>query len=616
MHQLTRLLRFTGSQLLAIVTFQLVCTTGVAHAQSAANVAVVINDNSPDSQKVGEYYARSRSLPKSNILRIRTSTEETIDRGQYMATIEGAIGNQIIRAGLQDRLLYLVLTKGVPLRIGATAATADTISSVDSELTLLYRRMTGVAVPVPGRIDNPYYLKSHAIDEARPFTHRDYDIFLVTRLDGFTVEDAIALIDRAAAPVTQGRIVLDQQDKLLNRTGEDWLQQAADQLTARGQGARVLLEKTVTGVRDVPQVMGYYSWGSNDPRNRVRKFGLGFVPGSIAGMYVSSDGRTFREPPSDWTPADTSDQSKWFGGSPQSLIGDLIREGVTGVSGHVAEPFLEATAKPDILFPAYLTGFNLVEAFYLSMPYLSWQNIVIGDPLCAPFQDPKRRFDGDGGEDAGTTLPAFFSKRRVAAIVAALPDIPEEAIVLNTRAEALTARGDREGAQASFEKATTVAPRYVAAQLQLAQLYEFTNQFDRAADRYRKVLEVQPQNLLALNNLAYHLAERRGTPAEGLPLSRRAVALAPQNPVILDTLAWIEYLTGDSATAVKRMPQILRSLPGNAEVRMHAAVIYAANGAKAVAEDQLQEALKLNPAIDPEKVKQVRAEIAKLAGKQ
>ena len=38
-----------------------------------------------------------------------------------------------------------------------------------------------------------------------------------------------------------------------------------------------------------------------------------------------------------------------------------------------------------MLFPAYLAGFNLIESFYLAIPHLSWQTIVVGDPLCAPF---------------------------------------------------------------------------------------------------------------------------------------------------------------------------------------------------------------------------------------
>ena len=186
------------------------------------------------------------------------------------------------RAGLQDRILYLVLTKGVPIRIDGTGEVNGTVASVDSELTLLYRRMTGEDVAVPGRVNNPYFLGTRDVTQAVPFNRKDFDIYLVTRLDAFTTEEAIALVDKGSAPVTEGRIVLDQQDKLGNRTGEDWLEAAADRLKAQGNADRVVLDTTVKGVRDVSPVLGYYSWGSNDPRNRTRKYNMGFVPGSLA----------------------------------------------------------------------------------------------------------------------------------------------------------------------------------------------------------------------------------------------------------------------------------------------------------------------------------------------
>ena len=106
-----------------------------------------------------------------------------------------------------------------------------------------------------------------------------------------------------------------------------------------------------------------------------------FVPGALAGMFVSTDGRTFTEPPADWVPNDP----KRPGFGSQSLAGDLIRDGITGVAAHVTEPFLDATIRPQVLFPAYLAGFNLAESYYLAMPFLSWQTVIIGDPLCVPF---------------------------------------------------------------------------------------------------------------------------------------------------------------------------------------------------------------------------------------
>jgi hypothetical protein len=57
-----------------------------------------------------------------------------------------------------------------------------------------------------------------------------------------------------------------------------------------------------------------------------------------------------------------SNRLGFFGGSPQSLAADYILEGATGVSGHVDEPYLAMTPRPDLLLPAYYQGRNLAES--------------------------------------------------------------------------------------------------------------------------------------------------------------------------------------------------------------------------------------------------------------
>jgi len=317
----------------------------VVHGQSAENVAVVINDNSTDSQRIAEHYARSRGLPQSNVLRIQTSSEEAIERDAYIRTIEQPLGLAIRRAGLQDRLLYLVLTKGVPLRIVGTTGLTGTQASVDSELTLLYRRLVGQSISLQGKIDNPYYLGVREIGEARPFSHREHDIYLVTRIDAFTVDQALTVIDRAQAPaiegrVMEGRIVLDRRGAA--GSGDKWLEQAARRLADQGHQSRVVLETTAEPARDEKAVLGYYSSGSSDLANRVRSVGKGFTPGSIAANLSSFDARTFRQPPDNWRPTASPDKTTWFEGSGDALIGDLIRDGVTGVSGRWPRPMCSA----------------------------------------------------------------------------------------------------------------------------------------------------------------------------------------------------------------------------------------------------------------------------------
>ena len=566
-------------------------------AQSPENVAVVINDNSPDSQRIGEHYAKTRGLPESNVLRIQTSSEEAIERAAYITTIEQPLGQAIQRAGLQDRLLYIVLTKGMPLRITGSQGVTGTMASVDSELTLLYRRLLGQPIALDGKIDNPYYLGNREIRAAQPLSRRDHDVYLVTRIDAFTVDQALALIDRAQTPEKDGRIVLDQRAS--SGSGDDWFARAAKRLADEGQAARVVLDTTDKPVRDEKAVLGYYSWGAADPANRVRRVGMEFSAGSIAANLASFDARTFRQPPESWSPSASPDKASWFEGSADTLIGDFIRDGVTGISGQVAEAYLFGAVRPDILFPAYLAGFNLAEAFYLAVPSLSWQTIVIGDPLCAPFGRKALTRQQSGDEiDPITTLPSLFAKRRVATLLATKRDYPDGAVALVVQSETLAERDDMVGARRALKEALGLAPRAVSLMLKMAQLEEKADAHEAAIVMYRRILELQPAHVIALNNLAYSLAVRRNAPGEALPLAKMAAGIDPRSGTVLDTLAWVEHLLGNHAAAAALFERAVKLDPGRPEIRLHAATVFMALGKWDRADAELKAALRLDPGLE------------------
>jgi len=583
-----------------------------AVAQSGANILLVVNEQSADSGRIGDHYARVRSVPAEQVLRIKVEAADEIERSAFDAQIQAPVARWLQEHAAQDRILYIVLTKGIPLRIRGTSGREGTGASVDSELTLLYRRLTGADAPVAGRLASPYFLGAAATAQTNAFNHQAFDIYLVTRLDGYTAEDVVGLIDRGAAPVREGRILLDQQRDPKSALGDAWLAGAADKLTGGGFGDRVTLDTSATFVTGAKNLLGYYSWGSTDRGLKSRRFGLGFVPGALAGTYVSTDARTFVEPPAGWTIGTWIDRATFYAGSPQSLTGDLIREGVTGVAGHVAEPLLDAAVRPDILFPAYLSGFNLAESFYLAMPYLSWQAVVIGDPLCAPFpRKPLQAADIDKGIDPATELPAYFSARRLSQLANRVTTT--DAAVALLLAEARTAKGDTAGSQKPLEEATKLDPKLVAAHIMLAALYENEKAYDKAIERYRAILAASPANVLALNNLAYALAVRKGQPAEALGHAERAVALTGgKSPEVADTFAWIQHLLGRDAEAAPILQAVVKAVPERAEIRLHAAVVFAAVGRFEEAAAELREAVRLDPALEADdEVKTLRAKLKK-----
>jgi uncharacterized protein (TIGR03790 family) len=563
-------------------------------AQTGENVLLVINDLSPASQQIGEYYARKRTVPSGNILHISAATVEQITRADFQRNVEARIAAWFGRTGAHDRILYIVLTKGVPLRIAGTSGLDGTVASVDSELTLLYRKMAGARVPFLGRVDNPYFAGETPVAALKSFTHQTQDVFLVTRLDGFTVEDVLALIDRGAAPSRDGKIVLDEKASLIDRGGDAWLQTAATRLSSLGFQDRVRLDTTrrvVTGERDV---LGYYSWGSNDPANRLRHFDLTFVPGALAAMFVSSDGRTFAEPPANWKTGISDAPGSSFAGSPQSLAGDLIRDGVTGIAAHVAEPFLDATVRPELLFPAYVSGFDLAESFYLGIRFLSWQTIVMGDPLCAPFKvKPLAADQIDPGVDARTELPRYFAERRLQTI--AKPGWKPDAVALLVRAEARLAKNDAAGARQALEQSVALDDRIDVAQQMLASLYDTAGEHTKAIERYRLALALAPNDRIALNNLAYALAVNGNQPREALSLAERAFRLGPAEPNIIDTLAWIHHLLGDDIEAARLFREATQQNTRVAAIHLHAAIVFDLAGQPSESARELERALTSSP---------------------
>jgi len=578
-----------------------------ATAQTSDNILLVINESSPASIQVGEYYRVKRAIPQDHIVRLKVPVGDAIQRPDFESAIRAPIATFITKNNLHDRILYIVLTKDVPLRIGGTESIAGSVASVDSELTLLYRQLVGTPVAIAGRVNNPYFLADRPIAEAKPFTHFAYDIYLVTRLDGFTVEDVQKLIDRSVAPSRDGKFVFDEKATLVDRGGDGWLQDAADRLRPT-MPDRVVLDTTTNVASTTGPVLGYYSWGSNDPAIRTRKTGLQFVPGAIGAMYVSTDGRTFTEPPADWLPGNPNRPGRTYRGSDQTLAGDLIREGVTGISAQVAEPYLDASVRPQVLFPAYLAGFNLVESYYLALPFLSWQTVVVGDPLCSPFARPVVPPDQlYKGIDSDVGLPALFVERRIAAL--APPGFNRDALKLILKAEVALGAGDQNSLESLLVQATVLEPRLMAAHLQLGDIYQARADYDAAADRYRKALLAEPQNPIALNNLAWVLAEHQRKPQEALPLAEKAYR-STQSPTIADTLGWIQHLLGEDRLAAPLVEKAAIAIPDNAEILMHAAFVHAALLDKARAVKELDAAVKLDPKLaDRADVKALRERI-------
>jgi Tfp pilus assembly protein PilF len=202
-------------------------------------------------------------------------------------------------------------------------------------------------------------------------------------------------------------------------------------------------------------------------------------------------------------------------------------------------------------------------------------------------------------------------------------------------------QGDRAGARAAFSAAKAADPRFLDADLSLAQVDVLEKKWDDARNRlealssssitarewlgvialaqgdyaratalFRKVIESEPDNAKALNNLAYLLAEHGKRPDEALKYAQRAVELNPDRPDYSDTLGWILYEKGLYPEAIQYLERAASSRD-NAVWKYHLAMAYAKAGNAARSRSALEAALKMDP--NPPEAKLAQQVVADLS---
>ncbi len=404
-----------GLSLVPYLLTMLMFTSGSSAATKSSNIPVhgpnevllVYNGNSPISTAIARDYALKRGVTKIIVVHCADSAvstaNETISLDRYNEQIAAPVSTYL---RTHREINFIVLTKGIPIRIdgGATGSRDENTSgdlhpSVDSYLAALdYPTIRGaVKIGIHGSGADGYGWLNRYWKADEPFTHAKFGGYLVTRLDGLTEADAKALVTHSLAAQTatahDGKILLDLQpifqigdvpSQPLTVTGNiadesnygSWnadMVKAADLLKARGVPCELDMAEAFVGSRS--NLLGYFSWGSNDPKFTEAAYdSLTFAPGAIGDTAVSTSARTFLPT---------------TGG--QSLITVLIANGITGVKGYTDEPLLQAIASPSVTLDRYTSGFTLAESFYAGSRFVGWEDVVIGDPLA--------------------TAPSFMTKR-------------------------------------------------------------------------------------------------------------------------------------------------------------------------------------------------------------
>ncbi len=404
--------------LLAIITAFLFFPCQV-HALEPVEVLVVANSSVDGSVALARYYMEKRGIPKENLVRIRTTSKEFCSREVYDDEIAGPIRNFLKEKTSSTTIRCLVTMFGVPLRINPFAWTPqgkkeldrlkeeradiqkqleklapdqtaesgklkmrissldrriedlnkkDDRAAVDSELTLLLREN----YPVKGWVANPYFVGFQRQNTPVP----KKDVLFVARLEAPSEKIVRRVIDHSLAAEASGlkgvayidaRWPMVEKDKRnLYEVYDYSLHRTAAKISSMRPMQVVLNDKPeLFQAGEAPDAALYCGWYS------VNRYvdAFDWKPGAVGYHIASGECGTLRSGPG----------KGWCKG--------LLEDGIAATLGPVGEPYLQAFPPPELFFSLLLDGsYSLVEVYFLSLPYLSWQMVLVGDPLYRPFK--------------------------------------------------------------------------------------------------------------------------------------------------------------------------------------------------------------------------------------
>jgi tetratricopeptide (TPR) repeat protein len=169
---------------------------------------------------------------------------------------------------------------------------------------------------------------------------------------------------------------------------------------------------------------------------------------------------------------------------------------------------------------------------------------------------------------------------------------PKDASLLLHIAEAYRLKGDTNAAIDNFKKASTLAPNDVTALVRLGMLLDGLGRKDEAKPYYERALRVEPDNGVALNNLAYIKAEEGSDLDQALAYAQRAKQRYPQEPNISDTLGWIYIKKNLADDAIRVYRDLLAKYPDNPTFRYHLAMALFQRGDRVTAKREGEQALQ------------------------
>jgi len=407
-------------KLLLVILTSLLCLAATSFALQSDEVLLIVNLNNPSSIELAEYYRNKRQIPAANLLTVNMTDQENCSREEYQRELLEPLRKYLThQQGTKIRCLLLFY--GIPLRVAAPDLSqqqwrelgdlkhtrkqidwqlenrelteeqtrereqkskqleaqinkmglADQRAAVDSEISLALN----VSYPLAKWQPNPFFVGFQKQQDKLLF-NKDQVLF-VSRLDGPTPEIVRRMIDDslyAELNGLQGQAYFDARWPLPEQKNPkgyalyDASIHKAAQVTKKLSTLPVHLDQQERLLQsgEAPQAALYCGWYS------LGKYvdAFDWQRGAVGYHIASSECTTLKKAES------------------QVWCKRMLEEGVAATIGPVAEPYVQGFPLPELFFGFLLDGYyTLAESYFLSVPYLSWQMVLIGDPLYRPFRN-------------------------------------------------------------------------------------------------------------------------------------------------------------------------------------------------------------------------------------
>ena len=152
-----------------------------------------------------------------------------------------------------------------------------------------------------------------------------------------------------------------------------------------------------------------------------------------------------------------------------------------------------------------------------------------------------------------------------------------------------------EQATSAFEKGLEYHPDDENLRFNLGAAYDKLDRFPDVVREMEAVLALNPDHTDALNYLGYSYADRGINGEEAVELTRRAVALKPDNGAYVDSLGWALFKVGRVAEALREIQRAAELVKDDPVIFEHLGEIYLIQEHQDAAKAAWIRALELDP---------------------